>query len=318
MPTGIKVSNNYATFKINNMEIRNNKLISVQEADIINGIFRNETVTEIGYFCFYELANLKEVYLPKVTTVGSGCFRYNEALTTLSLPALTTAGNGCFCSNNVLTTLTLPALTTAGYGCFRSNEALTTLSLPALTTAGYNCFHNNEALTTLSLPALTTAGSYCFRGNEALTTLSLKELKLNIKTVDGYCYIIEKLKKRNNIMIYSGGDLVNITDGAIKTEPCYVAEKGNYTAHGNTIKQAITDLQFKIISEKLRKEPINADTIITVQYYRIVTGACQAGCESWLRQNNITKTEYTAAELLPILENSNAYGYQSFKQLCNF
>ncbi len=136
--------------------------------------------------------------------------------------------------------------------------------------------------------------------------------------VDGYCYIIEKLKKRNDITIYSGGNLVNITHGIVKIEPYYVAEKGNHTAHGKKIKQAVTDLQFKIIAEKLKKEPINADTIITVQYYRIVTGACQAGCESWLRQNNISKTEYTAAELLPILENSNAYGYETFKKLCNF
>jgi hypothetical protein len=272
----------------------------------------------VGNNCFRYNPVLTTLSLPALTTAGSYCFCYNNKLTTLSLPALTTAGNNCFRYNYKLTTLSLPALTTAGNYCFRYNGTLTTLSLPALTTAGRFCFRYNPVLTTLSLPALTTAGSDCFCYNKALTTLSLKEQKYNIQTVDGYCYIIETLKKRNDITIYSGGNLVNIKDGAIKIEPYYVAEKDNYTAHGNTIKEAVKDMQFKIIAEKLKEEPINADTIITVEYYRIVTGACQAGCESWLRQNNISKTEYKAAELLPILENSNAYGYETFKKLCNF
>ena len=300
------------------MEIRNNKLISVSDADIINGVFRNDTVTEIGDGCFYELANLKEVYLPKVTIIGNFCFYNNGTLTTLSLPALTTAGNNCFRYNGTLTTLSLPALTTAGNYCFCDNYKLTTLNLPALTTAGNYCFRYNGTLTTLSLPALTTAGNDCFLDNDTLTKLSIKQQKYNIQTVDGYCYIIETLKKRNDITIYSGGNLVNIKDGAIKIEPCYVAEKDNYTAHGNTIKLAVKDLQFKIIAEKLKKEPINADTIITVEYYRIITGACQAGIEFWLKENNIKKKSYTAAKLLPILEDTQAYGVETFKNLCTF
>ena len=98
----------------------------------------------------------------------------------------------------------------------------------------------------------------------------------------------------------------------------YLVNEGNYWAHGDTLKKAKEDLQFKIISEKLKKEPIKADTIITIQYYRLLTGACEFGCKSWMEQNNITKEKIKAKDLLPILEKTNAYGLESFKKLITF
>jgi hypothetical protein len=67
----------------------------------------------------------------------------------------------------------------------------------------------------------------------------------------------------------------------------FIAQKGKYTAHGKTVKQSIQDLEFKIISEKLKNDPIKEDTEFTVKYYRLLTGSCDSGCRSWMQNNNI-------------------------------
>ena len=90
--------------------------------------------------------------------------------------------------------------------------------------------------------------------------------------------------------------------------------KGNF-AHGETLHQAKEDLRFKLIAEKLKKEPIYPDTVITTQYYRIITGACQTGCEQWKKQNGITKDKMKAKDLVVLLEKTNAYGMERFKEL---
>ena len=102
-------------------------------------------------------------------------------------------------------------------------------------------------------------------------------------------------------------------------EKFYIATDGkNIHAHGNTLKKATEDLQFKLISEKLKNEPINKDTIITINYYRLITGACELGVKSWIEQNNISQEEFKASELLPILEKTKAYGVERFKKLITF
>ena len=83
-------------------------------------------------------------------------------------------------------------------------------------------------------------------------------------------------------------------------------------------KKAIQDLEFKIVSEKLKKEPINADTMIDINHYRILTGACEFGVKSWIEEHGMTEESYRAGEILPILEKTNAYGLESFKELINF
>ena len=104
-----------------------------------------------------------------------------------------------------------------------------------------------------------------------------------------------------------------------------ISQKNKFIAHGKTLKKAISDVEFKIISYKLAHEPILPDTEITVQYYRMVTGACDNGCQSWMNQNELAYTivdgntvetnPIKAKDLLPILEKSDAYGIDKFRQL---
>jgi hypothetical protein len=98
----------------------------------------------------------------------------------------------------------------------------------------------------------------------------------------------------------------------------YLVTDGITHSHGETLKQAKEDFRFKLIAEKLKKDPIKKDTLITIQYYRIVTGACREGVKQWMAQNGIKKESYKAKDLLPILEKTNAYGLDRFKKLIAF
>ena len=146
-------------------------------------------------------------------------------------------------------------------------------------------------------------------------------------------FVIESEKTIKGIKILSGYIFRSIEKKKINKEGCYVAEKDGFFAHGSTVKKAISDLQFKIVSEKLKKDPIQKDTLFTVKYYRLLTGACDLGCRKWMEQNKIPftvkdegkATEETvekkpikAVDLLPMLEKSNAYGVERFKQLVTF
>ena len=113
-----------------------------------------------------------------------------------------------------------------------------------------------------------------------------------------------------------------------KTTSSYLVTNGTDWAHGDTLKKAKEDLHFKVIAKKLKKDPIKKDTLLTVMYYRTLTGACDSGCRNWMQQNNIPfkivgdstveVKPITAAELLPILEKSKPFGYEQFKKLLTF
>ena len=196
-------------------------------------------------------------------------------------------------------------------------DAFTSVSLPVCTQIGNDNFIG-DAFTSVSLPVCTQIGNYNFRG-DAFTSVHIGKHHLNIKIVDYSCYVIESKKTTKGINLYTGYNLLSIEKGVIQKQVCYVAEKDNYTAHGDTPKKAITDLQFKIVAEKLKNEPIKADTLITVNHYRLITGACEMGVKSWIEQNKLTGHESMRAdELLPLLVQTNAYGIERFKQLITF
>ena len=98
----------------------------------------------------------------------------------------------------------------------------------------------------------------------------------------------------------------------------FLVTDGQTHAHGETLQKAKEDFRFKLMAEKLKSEPIKADTVIDIKYYRLLTGACEMGVKSWMESNNMKKESYKASELLPILEKTHAYGVDKFKSLVAF
>ena len=164
-------------------------------------------------------------------------------------------------------------------------------------------------------PVLTTSGNIDLR--EGAKLIHPKTKNLNYISVDNTMFVIESEKNSKGIKIYAGYVLESFKDKKLQKKACYVAMKDKHFAHGETVRKAVTDLQFKLIAEKLKKDPIKKDTVITIQYYRIITGACEMGIKSWMKANK-AKDEYKAADLLPLLENTNAYGLEKFKSLITF
>ncbi len=183
-----------------------------------------------------------------------------------------------------------------------------------------NCFDQYhgycpKSLTKVVLPRVTQIGNDNFRG-DAFTSVRIGKHDLTVKGVDNTCFVVDSQKSTKGIKLYTGYILVKIKDSVITKNPGFLAEKEGFYAHGATVKKSIADLQFKIVSERLRKEPIKPETKITVAHYRLITGACEMGVRNWMEQNGlIGKEKMTASELLPILKKTNAYGFEKFKQL---
>jgi hypothetical protein len=259
-----------------------------------------ELVEVTGYLSINSNAKLDAL-----TSVGGSMYIYSDA----KLDALTSVGGYLY----IYSDAKLDALTSVGgYLSINSNAKL---DAPNLTSVGGYLYINSNAK--LEAPFLTSVGGYLsINSNAKLDAPFLKSV--NWMPVDSILFVIESKRTTKGIEILKGYNLAGVNNGVHVKEQCFVARKGDYTAHGETAKEAVRDLNYKIIAEKLKHDPILPDTIITPEYYHIVTGSCKAGIASWLQSNNIAVTEITAKELLPILEERQAYGLESFKRLINW
>jgi hypothetical protein len=220
-------------------------------------------------------------------------------------------------------TFTAPALTKSGYVDVQEGA---TFTAPALTeVSGYVDVQEGA---TFTAPALTEVSGYVYVQEGATFMAPALTINNNIAVIDkkkydvvrfdGVMFLVENTKTTKGIKIYSGFYQLKISDNKILRSHGFIAQKDNFTAHGETVKKSIDDLNFKLVSEKLKNEPINADTIITINYYRLITGACELGVKDWMQRNNMVEESYRADELIPILEKTNAYGLERFKKLVNF
>jgi len=99
----------------------------------------------------------------------------------------------------------------------------------------------------------------------------------------------------------------------------YLVTNGQIHAHGDTLAKAKVDLQFKANQQKLKTEPITADTLINIPRYRSITGACEQGCNDFIEANFAEKEAkllrgkgLAASKIIETLKEKNAYGLQSF------
>ena len=336
------------------MKLKGKILISIEESDIINGVFTNKEVTEVADRCFdqyngYCPKSLVKVVLPKVKIIGNDNFR-GSSFTSVSLPLVTQIGNDNFIGDS-FTSVSLPLVTQIGNYNF-IGDSFTSVSLPLVTQIGNDNFIGSsftsvslplvtqignynfigDSFTSVSLPLVTQIGNNNFRGS-SFTSVSLRKKELPVKYIDGFCFVIESEKTSKGIKIYTGYNFVGMDKKIIHKTECFVAEKEKFYAHGNTVKKAIGDLQFKIVADKLKNEPIKPDTLFTVMYYRTITGACDIGCRDFMSRNGLefevlnkgTQHEETkeinpikAKDLLVILEKQKPYGFDKFKSLIAF
>ena len=149
-----------------------------------------------------------------------------------------------------------------------------------------------------------------------MTSLTIRGKVYSVRDVDGSCFVIESEKIEKGVKLYSGFNLLGMDKKKLQKQKCFAATKGTFSAHGETEAQAIEDLHFKRIAERLKSQPLKPDTLLDKRHYRLITGACESMTDSWMRDHNMKPdTKIKAKDLLPLLEKSNAYGLQKFKSL---
>ena len=146
------------------------------------------------------------------------------------------------------------------------------VSLPSLTMLPDNAQFNNGG--DVRLPRLTTE-TVTYRGQE-----------IRLRHVDDYTMLIVSEKVVGDYHIarsrYFGGGPLN------KLKSCYVAQRGDYSAHGDTVENAIRDCRFKHMQANLDVselvESIKEKGVITFDDFRLLTGACAEGLRHGLEQ----------------------------------
>jgi len=93
---------------------------------------------------------------------------------------------------------------------------------------------------------------------------------------------------------------------------------GTYYAHCENIKQGIEDLNFKHAKDRGSDQYRNLKLSSTLSFeesktmYRVLTGACRQGTESFINNLKIIKEQYTIQELIDLTVNQ--YGHEVFKK----
>jgi hypothetical protein len=184
-------------------------------------------------------------------------------------------------------------------------RSLTTLPEGVTLTAGGSL--DLSSLTTLPEGVTLTAGSWLDLKNKTLPATIIRPW------FESPCkkYLIADCKASE--IISKSRNLYTVRHFG-SSENTYVAVSPKFCAHGKTAQEAKDDLRFKQAQHRMQNEPITSDTVITIDRYRAITGACREGVKSWMQSNGIADG-ITAGKLLPILRKTNAYGLSSFEKL---
>ena len=119
-----------------------------------------------------------------------------------------------------------------------------------------------------------------------------------------------------------------INEDTFQSKECYIVKDNGYFAHGETLEQALADLQEKIfdnmdVDEKInqfRKKFNTTDKYLGAEFFNwhhILTGSCLAGRNNFIASKHCSLSDtYTVKEFIKICEN--AYGGEIIKQLKKF
>lgn len=101
-----------------------------------------------------------------------------------------------------------------------------------------------------------------------------------------------------------------------KDKESYIVQTGDLFSHGETIKQAKESLIYKISNRDTSKyKSLKLTSKISfekaIKMYRVITGACEFGCKSFVSRLKETKKEYTVQEVINL--TSGNYGNEQLR-----
>ncbi len=247
------------------------------------------------------LENTKIETLPENLTVGGWLDLRNTQIKTL--PENLAVGGGVYLRNTQIKTL--PENLTVGGSLYLENTKIETL--PENLTVGESLDLGNTQIKTLP-DNLTLSGRIY---PNSLDTSKVKRLK-NGDVTDKYVYAdrilthIKTIKKIDGITLY------------ISPYKTVVARKDDTFAHGESIREAIQELRFKMAERNIEEyRNLGLESVLpfeeAVMMYRVITGSCQYGVNRFLEENKIEERNYTVAEILSLTK-----GYYGHEKLVGF
>jgi len=241
--------------------------------------------------------------------------------------SVTSIGDLAFSGCTGLTAITIPnSLTHIGnwalYGC----TGLTAITVPdSVTHIGNSALYGCTGLTAITVPdSVTHIGNSALYGCTGLTAITIKKRKTEetYKTLcaDGYLIVVDGHKNFNaDIEVYKGRLFLGIENKKLKLEPCFLVSKGAQSAHGETLKEAMQDLNFKMAADRGAEQykNLSKSSILTLEEaataYRIITGACKFGTEQFINSQSKIQEKYTVAEMMKVTKGN--FGNETF---CRF
>lgn len=157
-------------------------------------------------------------------------------------------------------------------------------------------FNNKGAIFLRNLTLLPENVNFNNEGDVYLKSLNnerqiYRGKEITLRTVDSHTMLIKREKTCGDILItkacyFGGGDIA-------KLEQCYIASRNGFNAHGETIKEAIRDLRFKVAQSDYNSADIIAKIReveeITFNEFRLITGACFSGLHHGLQELGLPK-----------------------------
>ena len=148
------------------------------------------SVTEIGYYAFYNCPGLTSVTIPNsVTSIGEYAFSYCTGLTSVTIPnSVTRIGADAFRSCTGLTSVTIPnSVTSIGSSAFYCCSGLTSVTIPnSVTSIGSSAFSGCSGLTSVTIPnSVTSIGSSAFSGCSGLTSVTIPN---SVSSIGSYAF----------------------------------------------------------------------------------------------------------------------------------
>ena len=308
---GLNISNFEGNHYNGNLDLRGTGITSLPEGLTVGG--------------YLDLSGTGITSLPEGLTVGGNLDLRGTGIT--SLPEGLTVGGSLYLSGTGITSLP-EGLTVGGYldlsgtGITSLPEGLTVggsiylrgtgiTSLPEGLTVGGSLYLSGTGIT--SLPEGLTVG-----GNLDLRGTGITSPKYN-KLPEGYIFSWKNGKyiKADGIFLEVISKMKNVYKCRyIRGKEVYLVVDGDKCAHGDTIAEARKDLIYKIGNrDKSAYEGMTRDTVLSfeqsIECYRVITGACAAGCRGFVERLDKVKKSYTIAEIIKLTEGQ--YGNYELK-----
>ena len=324
--------------KLTNVVISNSVTVigdSAFYSNKLKNVVIPDSVTVIGD-CAFACNQLKNVVIPdSVTVIGDhaiagnqltsavisdsvaeigDCAFYSNKLTNAVIPNSVTEIGDCAFERNLLTSVVISnSVAEVGAYAFSDNELKNVLIPDSVKKIGAYAFYDNKLTNAVIPDSVTDIGARAFDHNEDLKNIKWRDISYPVRYLDGYLSVIDKTYPINGITMhkcrYFGGSF----------DKHYIAEKGDYVAHGNTSRDAINDLNFKILSENFEIDEvvnlIKQTGRINKNQYRLLTGACSMGVDKFIKQNEkfIKNDQMKLDDMIKMTENH--YGHSRIVEL---